>query len=129
MGGDGVVIPAIIGPVGRDRRPNPPHWRMVSAAATVLAFVPEKPEVATFDQASERLDDEYLRIRAGLLELAARLDRIQQGQGSAQDDPRMAQIGRAIAALALDGPPDRARNIQMIFSLAYDQRWREKFGI
>lgn len=74
------------------------------------------------------LDRHYLEMRAKLLEIAATLDRIDLAQGSIDDDPRSEQIKAAISILLTDGN-DRAEKLQLLFSLAYDPEWRERFAI
>ena len=71
--------------------------------------------------ASRALDQFFLEARARLLDLAAFLDRVDRGDGSA-NDPRMQRIHGAIAALQSDSP-GRAAAIQKIFSLEYDAAW------
>jgi len=73
--------------------------------------------------AAERLNREFLGIRARLVDLAAALDRIERGKGSVASDPRMDQIRRSLAVLAGD-KPGRVEQVQMIFSLAYQADWR-----
>jgi len=69
------------------------------------------------------LDRQFLEIRAKLLEVAASLDRITRAEGSAEDDPRLAQLREALAMMA--GPEgNRAERFQMIFSLPYDENWK-----
>ena len=82
----------------------------------------------TSTDALERLNREFLGIRARLVELAAALDRIERGQGSAAGDPRMEQIGRSLTVLA-GSQPDRVAQIQRIFSLAYDPQWKAQYAI
>ncbi len=77
----------------------------------------------TSSDARERFNREFLGIRARLVEVAAALDRVDRGQGSVADDPRMAQIQRSLAVLA-SSQPDRAAEVQMVFSLAYDPQWK-----
>ncbi|MGA2258419.1 MAG: hypothetical protein ABSG53_27460 [Thermoguttaceae bacterium] len=74
--------------------------------------------------AAELLDREFLTIRCKLLEVAAALDRIQRGQGSAADDPRLEKIRETLAILVKDGV-DRAEQLQLIFSLPYEPAWRK----
>ncbi len=71
--------------------------------------------------APRALDQFFLEARARLLDVAAILDRIDRGEGTA-DDPRMKRIHAAIAALKGDSP-GRAAAIQQIFSLDYDAAW------
>src|SRR5688572_14992638 len=82
------------------------------------------------------LNREFFEMRARLLELAASFDRLDRavqnlsGQNGAQpdlaDDQRMQRIRAALDVLASPGP-DRAEQIQLIFSRAYDDDWQEKF--
>ena len=78
--------------------------------------------------ALEVLDREYLDIRARLLELAASLDRIDRAQGSVAADSRMDQIRRALAILA-EQRADRAEQLQLNFSLPYDENWRSNLEL
>jgi hypothetical protein len=74
------------------------------------------------------LDREFLEIRCQLLHLAAALDRVDRGNGSMDEDPRMKQIHEALDVLEnADG--SRAKQIQLVFSLPYDQHWRSRFGL
>jgi len=81
--------------------------------------------------ANETLEREFLLVRAKLLEVAATLDRIERGDGSAANDPRLKQIAAALEVLQqpLANKADRAEAIQMIFSLPYKESWREEFQI
>jgi hypothetical protein len=96
--------------------------------------------------ASELLEQEFLPLRAKVLEVAAILDRLQRSTGesadsdsppnrsacnsdaSPSDDPRMAQVRQAIHLL-LEVVPDRAEQIQLIFSLPYDADWRGRYQL
>ncbi len=78
--------------------------------------------------APEVLDREFLLVRAKLLEIAATLDRMDRADGTAADDPRMQRIRQALGILQAD-ESERAEKIQMLFSLNYDQRWREYFNL
>jgi len=71
-------------------------------------------------------DQEFLPVRAKLLEIAAALDRIDRADGSGVNDPRCTQIHAAIQVLLR--PEDyRAEKLQLIFSRPYENGWREKF--
>ncbi len=78
--------------------------------------------------ASDVLDREFLLLRAKLLEIAATLDRLDRAEGTATDDPRMQQIRQALGILQAD-ESERAERIQLLFSLRYDQQWREFFNL
>jgi len=77
------------------------------------------------------LDRQFLEMRCRTLDLDAALDRLDRaasdssGSKSIGDDPRVAQLRRAIEALAGAGP-DRAEAIQKIFSREYDPDWMAK---
>lgn len=85
--------------------------------------------------AAELLDRHYLEVRARLLEIAAVLDRIDRGEGSVEDDPRMEQLREGIetllAAPGSDAAPSgsRAERIQHLFSLPYHSDWRSTMGV
>ncbi len=74
------------------------------------------------------LDREFLELRAGLLQIAAQLDRLDRATGSAAADPRMHGIQQAIESLA-SAEPDRAEQVQLIFSRQYDPNWKEALQI
>jgi hypothetical protein len=74
----------------------------------------------------EVFEEEFLPLRAKLLEVAASLDRVGRADGAIDADPRRAQIGAAIQTL-LHHDEDRAERIQMIFSRPYEEDWRQKF--
>jgi hypothetical protein len=73
-------------------------------------------------------EQEFLPIRAKLLEIAAALDRLDRAQGSLAADPRRMQIQSAMQVL-LRTDEDRAEHIQLIFSRPYQEGWKEKFGM
>ncbi|MCI0333326.1 MAG: hypothetical protein L0228_08905 [Planctomycetes bacterium] len=76
--------------------------------------------------AREVFDQQFLPVRAKLLEVAAALDRIDRSNGSLANDPRRTQVQAAIQVL-LRPEDDRAEQIQLIFSRQYDRDWRENF--
>jgi hypothetical protein len=70
------------------------------------------------------LNREFLPLRGKLIEVAAALDRVDRA-GGAPDDPRIGQIRRSLELLAQPREsPDRAEQVQRIFSLPYDPHWR-----
>ncbi len=77
--------------------------------------------------ASEELEREFLTIRHRLLDIAAAFDRIDVADGAddIRSDQRMTAL-RDAARLLIDGRPERARRVQMRFSDAYDDAWRQK---
>ena len=76
--------------------------------------------------APEVLNREFLEIRCKILELAAAFDRLERADGSVEEDPRMARLREALTML-LEQSSDRAEQVQMIFSRAYDDQWQGKF--
>ena len=73
------------------------------------------------------LDEEFLPIRAKLLEVAAALDRMERADnGIRGDDARVSQLQEAIETL-LRGEGGRAEAIQLVFSRPYEDDWPEKF--
>jgi len=78
--------------------------------------------------AAEILEREFLEIRAKLLELASSFDRLDRAAGSVAEDPRVQQIRQALGILR-DERPNRAEEIQRLFSLPYDREWRSKFQL
>jgi hypothetical protein len=68
------------------------------------------------------MDAYFLEARSRLLDVAAMLDRVGRGPGSASADARLAKIREAIAVLNQDGV-GRAERVQHIFSLPYDPAW------
>ena len=74
------------------------------------------------------MDREFFETRAKLLELAAALDRLDRAEGSVSNDARIQDIHQALSVLSGD-QPDRAERIQLIFSLPYEENWREQFGL
>jgi hypothetical protein len=68
-------------------------------------------------------DREFLGIRAKMIELAAALDRVDREEGPPADDPRREKIRRGLQVLA-GGAVVKAEEIQLIFSLPYEEKWR-----
>lgn len=76
--------------------------------------------------AAEVLEREFLGIRARILEIGAMLDRLDRAEGDMRSDPRRQRIDQAIAILARQDAT-RAEQIQMIFSLAFEDDWQQQF--
>jgi len=76
--------------------------------------------------ALERLDRDFLEMRAKILEVASSLDRIERGAdpAAAAADPRIDRL-RTAAAVLFDGQAERASRVQKVFSDAYDPVWRK----
>jgi len=78
--------------------------------------------------ASDVFEQEFLPIRAKVLEVAAALDRVDRAEGALDADRRRTQVQAAIQVL-LRPEDDRAEQIQLIFSRPYADEWREKLGV
>jgi hypothetical protein len=76
------------------------------------------------------LNRDFLEARSKVLDLAAALDRLDRAPRAKSDAPdsRLAQLRQSLEAL-LEPGPGRAETVQRIFSLEYDPRWREGFGL
>jgi hypothetical protein len=84
--------------------------------------------MSKFRKSTEVFEQEFLPLRAKLLEFAAGLDRLDRANGSLTSDSRRKQLLAAIESL-LRADGDRAEQIQLIFSRQYEDDWREKFGL
>ena len=78
--------------------------------------------------ASDVLEREFLIVRARLLEAAAAFDRLDRAEGSVAADARWQKLRMALEVLASDGP-NRAEQLQLLFSLPYRAQWQADFGI
>ena len=78
--------------------------------------------------APEVLNREFLEIRCKILDLAAAFDRLERADGSVTDDPRLARLREALA-IVLEHPTDRAEQVQMVFSRAYDDDWQKNLNV
>ena len=74
------------------------------------------------------IEQEFLPLRAKLLELGAALDRLDRAGALGGREPRAGKIRVAIETL-LAGGSDRAEEIQLVFSRPYEDDWREGFGL
>ena len=77
--------------------------------------------------AQQILDREFLQLRAKILELAASFDRLNRAPGAA-DQARIALLQRGLS-IVLDDRPDRAEQLQLLFSREYNSNWKSEFGI
>jgi hypothetical protein len=68
------------------------------------------------------LDHFFLEARSKILDLAAILDRINRGEGTVEDDARLAKIREALEILR-DESGGRAERVQKLFSIDYDATW------
>jgi hypothetical protein len=73
-------------------------------------------------------EEDFLPLRAKLIEIAASLDRIDRAGGLFALEGKRDQVYEAIRAL-LRSDDDRAQEIQRIFSRPYEENWRNKLGV
>ena len=78
-------------------------------------------------QVAPLMDQEFLPLRAKLLEIAAALDRLDRSAPSHQE-PRLKKIHAAMEVL-LRSEGNRAEQVQLVFSREYEEDWRAKFGL
>ncbi|MCI0491934.1 MAG: hypothetical protein L0Z07_03240 [Planctomycetes bacterium] len=75
------------------------------------------------------LDEEFPAVRAKLLEIAATFDRLDRAAGQLDaTDARLVQI-RAAMEVLFSQESDRAEQVLLLFSRAYEDDWKEKLGI
>jgi len=78
--------------------------------------------------AQQVLDAEFLVLRAKVLEIAASMDRVDRAATSQLDELKIQTLNAAIETLLRPGP-NRAEQIQILFSNAYDDKWRQTMDI
>jgi hypothetical protein len=79
-------------------------------------------------QSAPVIEQEFLPLRAKLLEIGAALDRLERAEALGAREPRVAKIHAAIDALLGSGG-DRAEQIQLVFSRPFEEGWRDDFGL
>ena len=78
--------------------------------------------------AEKVLDEEYLQIRAKILEVAAFFDRLAHAEGGSADANKLALL-RGGCDILVDGDGDKAERLQLLFSRQYEENWRQDFSI
>ena len=84
--------------------------------------------MSTARTAASVLEQEFLPLRAKILEIAAGLDRLDRAAGDPRQDARRERLEWAIKIL-LEESPNRAERVQILFSREYDDGWRQDFGL
>ena len=74
------------------------------------------------------LEDEFLPMRAKILEIAAALDRVQRAPGDVDASRELSLLQSAIDVLR-EPEPGRAERVQLLFSRPYANDWREGFNL
>jgi hypothetical protein len=75
---------------------------------------------------SDVLDRELPILRSRLIDLAAALDRLDRAGSSG--DPRLEKVRQGLSLLNRS-TPDRAEQVQKVFSLPYDADWRKQYEL
>jgi hypothetical protein len=75
----------------------------------------------------ESLQREWLPLRARLLDIAATLDRLDRQHALAVDSNESQTIQEALRLLT-SSEPNRAEQLQQLYSRPYDPAWRERFA-
>ncbi|HEX6962243.1 MAG TPA: hypothetical protein VF175_10280 [Lacipirellula sp.] len=84
--------------------------------------------MSTFRSSDAVLEQEFLPLRAKILEIAAGLDRLDRAEGDSRRDGRRERLEQAIRLL-LDDVPKRAEQVQLLFSRDYDKSWRKNLEV
>ncbi len=74
------------------------------------------------------LEQEFLGARARILELAAIFDRIDRASGEVAGMRQMELLRQGIDILR-ETAPDKAQQIQLLFSRHYDPAWRSSMNV
>lgn len=90
--------------------------------------------------AEQVVEQEFLQVRAKILEIAAFFDRLEadaagsasgSGAGPSISKPSEERLKllRAGCELLLDSDSDKAARVQLLFSRKYDEQWRNAMGV
>ena len=77
------------------------------------------------------VEQEFLQVRAKILEIAAFLDRLDPDDAKSVSNPNAERLKllRAGCELLLDSESDKAARLQLLFSRKYDEQWRKAMGV
>ena len=81
--------------------------------------------------AEQVVEQEFLQVRAKILEIAAFLDRLEpeDAKGISSLNAERLKLLRAGCELLLDSDSDKAARLQLLFSRKYDEQWRKAMGV
>ena len=83
--------------------------------------------------AAEVIDEEFLQVRAKLLEVAAFFDRIEVASSVESTEATASldklKLLRSACNLLVDDELDKASRLQVLFSREYNPQWRSEFEI
>ena len=90
-------------------------------------------DAMTSKTAEQIVDENFLTVRAKLLEVAATFDRIDRSVAegdvlSKSAEAQRQKLASAVKILLSDGP-DRAERLQHLFSRPYEASWRETMQV
>ncbi len=75
------------------------------------------------------VEQEYLQIRAKILEVAAFLDRLHPSVELSTASESKLELLRRGCELLLDAEADKATRVQLLFSRQYDVQWRQTMNV
>ena len=101
---------------------------LLAAKLAAGSYLYEEPAMNNQSTAAEVLDREFLELRAGLLQIAAQLDRLDRAAGQVQGDARLQSVRSALAVLS-GNESQRAEKVQLIFSRQYDSAWKQNLQL
>ena len=90
--------------------------------------------------AEQVVEQEYLQVRAKILEIAAFFDRLEADAAENADglvassavsgtSAERLKLLREGCELLLDSDSDKAARVQLLFSRKYDEQWRKAMGV
>ncbi len=81
--------------------------------------------------AEQIVEQEFLQVRAKILEIAAFFDRLdpEDAKAVSSSNAERLRLLRAGCELLLDADKDKAARLQLLFSRKYDDQWRTVMGV
>ena len=81
--------------------------------------------------AEQVVEQEFLLVRAKILEIAAFLDRLEPeaAKNVSTINAERLKLLQAGCELLLDSDPEKAARLQLLFSRRYDEHWRKAMGV
>ena len=81
--------------------------------------------------AEQIVEQEFLQMRAKILEIAAFLDRLEPKSANnvSSANAERLKLLRNGCELLLDLDSDKAARLQLLFSRKYDEQWRQTMGV
>ncbi len=80
--------------------------------------------------AEQVVEQEFLQIRAKILEIAAFYDRLENDDAPLSEaNQQRLKLLREGCQLLLESAPNKASRVQLLFSRQYDESWRKTMGV